>query len=380
MSKNRILILGSKEYPMGSNSEDPIPSGGMEVYINNLVNELKEYPLQIIIITRYFKGVEHFERSKNIEIYRINWIKGFYLRNPSFNFNMFLTSLTIKYDIAFCNGLIASFFGIILSKIRKKKVIMCPAGIAWVQPQYNYPLRSALKLLERFTYSHGDLIIFVSEDEKHEFIKKMTFLPKRSVIIPTGVHLKEFTLPKSETLLKQLNLHDKQVLTFIGRLIKIKGVEYFIEAISLLKRNDYAVVIVGNGPDFKDLVSLVKQKKLQDKIIFTGFRQDIPDILSITDIFVLPSLSEGLPIALLEAMAANCACIVTNIGLPITDMETGLVVEPANPEILADRINLLLNNPDLMKTLKMNARNYVAHNHSWEKAAEIYMKTISQYL
>jgi glycosyltransferase involved in cell wall biosynthesis len=379
MSEMRVLILGSKEYPMGSNSEDPLPSGGMEVYIENLVTELKKKPLQIIIISRIFRGTNSFEHMDNIKIFRVNWINNFFLRTPSFNFNAFLKALHIDYDIIFCNGLIASFFGIIVSTIRKKPLILCPAGIASVQPQYNSFLQSLLKMLERFTYSRGDLIIFLSDEEKQEFFRKMNFLPETSIIIPTGISGEKFSLPKSESLLKAFNIRNKRVLTFVGRLIKTKGIEYLIDAISLLKNDNYVVLIVGDGPDYGSLNNLVKRKKLQEKVIFTGFRRDIPEILSITDIFVLPSLSEGLPIALLEAMAGGCACVVTDIGLPIKDRETGLVVPPANPEILADRIDGLLTNPEYLNTLKVNARDYVILNHSWKNAADDYMEIFFQY-
>lgn len=374
----RILILGSKEYPMGTNTDDPFPSGGVEVYTENLVNELLNFDVEISIITRIFAGTSEYERVQNLHIYRVPWIKGLLLRNPTFNFFSFIKAISLDYDIILCNGPISSFFGVLLSKLKKCPIIMCPSGIAWVQPQYNVILKKLLQQLEIFTYSHGDCIIFLSEQDQFQFEKKLGFLPRHSAVISTGVNISDFNNPVSVSRIDEFGLRGSRVITFVGRLIEVKGVNYLIDAINLVKSNDYKLLIVGSGAEYEHLVKQTESLGLQNKVIFTGFRADIPEILSITDIFVLPSLSEGLPLALLEAMASGCACVIADIGLPVENLVTGLVVPPKNPPEIASAIDALLEDPILMRDIGINARMYVEKKHSWRNVGEEYMRLIQR--
>ena len=111
-------------------------------------------------------------------------------------------------------------------------------------------------------------------------------------------------------------------------------------------------------------------KKLQ----FFGFRTDIPEILAATDIYVLPSLSEGLSISLLEAKAAGNACIVTDIGLPVENKKTALVVQQKNPDELAMAINMLMVDPVLRRNLGANAKRDASTNHDWKDITKEYLK------
>jgi glycosyltransferase involved in cell wall biosynthesis len=98
---------------------------------------------------------------------------------------------------------------------------------------------------------------------------------------------------------------------------------------------------------------------LKDRFVFLGFRADVPEILADLDVFVLSSVSEGLSIATIEAMAAGKPVVVTRSGGPrevVEDGRTGLLVPPADPKALASRICELLRNPDLATTLSRNAR------------------------
>ncbi|OYT33995.1 MAG: hypothetical protein B6U87_02690, partial [Candidatus Aenigmarchaeota archaeon ex4484_52] len=186
---------------------------------------------------------------------------------------------------------------------------------------------------------------------------------------------------KNETkkIKEKYKLINKIVLCFVGRLAEVKGVNYLINAIDLLDqniKNKIKLLIVGDGPDRKKLEELTKQKKLNNIIIFCGqkSRKETLGILQTSNIFVLPSISEGLPIALLEAMASNCACIVTNIGLPIEDKKDGLVVAPKNSSQLKKKIEILVKDKHLREQLGKNALNKAKEKYSWGKAKEKYTK------
>jgi glycosyltransferase involved in cell wall biosynthesis len=94
------------------------------------------------------------------------------------------------------------------------------------------------------------------------------------------------------------------------------------------------------------------------------------EILSISDIFVLPSLGEGLPLVLLEAMISECACIVTDIGVPIKDEITGLLVPPKDPISLGKAIQRLIHDETLRAFLAKNAKKEAKAKYSWKKASK----------
>jgi glycosyltransferase involved in cell wall biosynthesis len=136
-------------------------------------------------------------------------------------------------------------------------------------------------------------------------------------------------------------------------------------------------MIVGDGPQKEYITNLVKNLGLEKNFIFTGFRHDIPNVLSAMDIFVIPSISEGLPTSLLEAMASGKACVVTDIGLPVRDKETGLIVPPKNPEKLAQALKILIQNPKLREQLGHRAQKFARENYTLEKVAKRHMEVFN---
>ncbi len=373
----KVLILGSKEYPLGT-TDDPIKSGGFEIYTHNLVKHLEEKVGKITIITRKFSSTRAYEKQENIEVYRVPWIRGFYLRNPSFNISAFFKALTLDFDIILSQGPVSSLLGGFLAIIKKRKLVARPAGISYVQPQYGGIAKGLIFLLEKISYRKVDAAVFLSEDEKQQFKKKMGYLPKRYVIIPTGVEVTEVSKKDVKKIEEELGIGGTITVTFIGRLIGVKGIEIFIQALKDLKE-DHKALIVGDGPEREKLQNMVKEHGLEDKVIFTGWRSDIPAILAASDVFVLPSYSEGLSIALLEAMAAGRACVVTDIGLPVNNGETALVIPPGDPENLARAIETLITDEKLREKLGRNAREEVKRVYSWEKAADGYVRVFNQF-
>ncbi|MCR4345206.1 MAG: glycosyltransferase, partial [Candidatus Scalindua sp.] len=143
-----------------------------------------------------------------------------------------------------------------------------------------------------------------------------------------------------------------------------KGFEYFIEAIpDVLKRFKKArFLVVGEGALRDELKAKSKSLKLEDKIIFTGFRSDIKSVLASIDIFVMPSLLEGLPMVLLESMAMAKPIVATDIdGVKevLNNGETGLLVPPKDPKALSVAIVDLLNHRDKAYQIGLAARRVV---------------------
>lgn len=373
----RALIIGSKEYPLGTNKgEDPVSSGGMEYYVGQFVNEItKNKDIKIKIITRKFEDSKKFERSNHLEIYRVPWIKGVWFRGPSFNFFSFIKTLFLKFDIILANGPMSTFFGNILAKIKRKPIIAIPHGLAYSQPQYGI-FKGLLKYLEKKIYSKSDYVIAFSDQDKN---KLKEFSHENNLrIIPSAIDPRLFHNVKKNKILKEFKISNKtKIISFIGRLNKVKAVDSLLKAVSKIKDESFKVLIVGNGPEEENLKQLSTDLDLSDKVIFTDYRKDIPEILAATDIFVLTSLSEGMPIVLLEAMASNCACVVTDIGLPVKHNKTALIVPVKDPNTLAKKISLLIKNDKLRNKLKKNALDY-SKEFTWKKCIKKYVDLLKK--
>lgn len=362
-----ILILGSKEYPLGSNKgDDPITSGGMETIIHNLAPELARQS-NVMIVTRKFSGAKWHERGL-VEVYRVPWIKGKYTRTPSFTFFASILSFFLllrgKVDIIYAHGVIASFPAFFLSRLFKKPIICRPHGSG--ASQWFFPINQMMHFARRFVFSRCDMLIFNSKGEKANMSKSLGIEFNRYKIIMTSVPIEKIP---DQKLKRELGLLDEIIISYIGRLHQVKGIRYLIDALSRVK-GDFKALVVGEGPQRNELEKQVEERGLEDKVMFLGFRKDIQRVLGSTDIFVLPSLSEGVPRSLLEAMAAGRACIVTNIGLPVEDMKTAVVVPPKDVGALTEAIELLAQNAELREDLGRNARRFIEENCNIKKDVE----------
>lgn len=167
-----------------------------------------------------------------------------------------------------------------------------------------------------------------------------------------------------------------------------KGHREFFTALAALP-DGYPVeaLIIGGGRREAEMRRLAAELGLAGRVHFLGQRDDVPDLLSALDLFVLPSHSEGVSLALLEAMAAGLPVIATAVGgLPevVTDGDNGLLVPPEDPEALATALERLLEDPALAQRLGANARRHVEENFSLERLGreinEIYTELIKRKL
>jgi len=373
----RLLVFGSKEYPLGT-SDDSIKSGGIEKDAQELARHIAPHLDGVVIVTRRFRKTRPYERDGNIEVFRVPWIRGFYFRALSFNLFALLRALLIRdYDAVLSYALFPTMFGWIVSRLRRKKHIAIPTGITHTQPQYIWPVRVALLLLEKVVYRLPDVTVFLSEQNMEQFGKELGFLPKRYYVIPHAVEHKKASKEETMSFRRRSGLGKESVIAFIGRLIAVKGVDVLIDAVAGMKGN-FRLVVVGDGPERERLAGEAKRRGLENRIVFTGWLDDVSPVLESADVFVLPSHSEGLPLSLLEAMAAGKACIVTDIGLPVENGRDALVVPPGDAESLRSALGLLLKNKGLRERLGRNARERIKRDFSWSKTIEGYLALLRE--
>lgn len=202
---------------------------------------------------------------------------------------------------------------------------------------------------------------------------------KKLEYIPLGVDIDKFKPRNKEAIRKELNIIDQKIILFVGQLIERKGVNYLLSAVSKLDRSvikGCKFVIVGSGPEHENLKQLTKKLNLQDFILFTGLvpEEELLKWFSLADIFVLPSLSEGRPMVINQAMASECAIVASNVsGIPeqIQNGYNGFLVEVKNIEMLSEKIDYLLRNETEMIKMGKNGRKKIIEDHlSWEGYAK----------
>ncbi len=213
--------------------------------------------------------------------------------------------------------------------------------------------------LDRLLYRLGDAVVVPSEASKR-FLIEREHLPARAVsVVYNGVDTAQFARHESVAVLRRaLDLDPAAVLIgSVGRLSADKGgQDSLIQALAQVRQTQPQVglVFVGDGPLRPDLEALAAQLGLGSTVQFTGVRPDVARLLGALDLFVLPSLHEALPIAVLEAMAVGLPVVTTRVGgVPevVQDGRNGLLVPPGDSAALAAALLRLVSDPGYAATL-----------------------------
>jgi glycosyltransferase involved in cell wall biosynthesis len=200
----------------------------------------------------------------------------------------------------------------------------------------------------------SDRVIAVSEQTRRYYIEQAGFAADKTITLHNGIYLDPFTACTKEStraLRQELGIaQDAPVLITVAVLRPPKGIQYMLEALPAIVQAvpDVVYVVVGSGEHEAKLQELVQQKQIAENVLFTGARSDIPSLLAMSDIFVLPTLTEALPTVLAEAMAAQKPIIASQVGgVPemVEHERNGLLLEPAQPAQLVDACVRLLRNP-----------------------------------
>lgn len=286
--------------------------------------------------------------SSNIPVKYIALQNSFSTLNP-FKLNSFIKFLKrTSIDVLFLNQSLDLKFGGLAGHLAHVPQIIYRRGSA-------IPIKNTLYsryLLKNCTTG----IIANSEATKSTILEHTShYLDQKKIqTIYNGVKIKEIE-EKSQNginLYKEFGLpKHKLILINIGRLHEQKGHTFLIEAAKILRkeRDDFVILIVGDGPLLNSIQEQVTRYNLQDSFVFTGFRHEVYSLLSEADCLVHTARWEGFGYVIAEAMALSkpvVATDVSNMSEVIIDGETGLLAEPENPWDIAEKINLLLDYSD----------------------------------
>ncbi len=234
-----------------------------------------------------------------------------------------------------------------------------------------------LSRLEGETAKNATLIVTVSKYSSEKTVQFYDVDKTKIRIVPNGVDIQRFKPSDScEKIKRQIGIDGKLCVLFVGRLIPRKGLPFLIEAAKRIVKElkETIFVIVGNGPLKKYLLAYLEEKNLSDHFVFLGDVKEkvLPALYNCADVFALPSIQEGLGIALLEAQATAKPVVAFDVGgvhEAMVDKETGLLIKPDVCE-LADAILKLLSSWSLREKMGVKGREFVSNNFSWDICAQ----------
>ncbi len=300
-----------------------------------------------------------------------------------------------KIDIVHSQGGRADFYARMAARMLKPKVKVVNTTAITVESYDVGALRKGAYLFfDRFSESYVDRFMVVSEALRRILINTHKIPPDKVIKIYNGIELNEYQPDDSgefsRRIRKEYNIgKDVFLAGAVGRMVWQKGFEYLIECVSEIVRTypDAKILIVGDGPLREKFEALSEEFRVRDNVIFTGFRSDIKEILSAVDLLVIPSLKEGFPMIILEAMAMAKPIVATRIdGITeqITDKVNGILVPPKDPSALAKAIIKVINDKELARTIGLAARKKVEQEFSVEKMVseteKVYLSLLKENL
>ena len=371
----KILIFAGYFYPH---------LGGSERIIYELSKRLVKRGYEIDIITCNVENVLGYEELDGICIYRLpSWnILGatYPIPKPT------LTTLKIlwellrkKHDLinTQIRFMATSFLGLVFAEIKRIPLVHTEHSAK------HSVVSSKVVDLTSKTYDHiiGTLIVksawknIGNSNATCDFLRHLG--AKNPIVIHNGIDTTIFR-KKNSNLRGELNLENSIVITFVGRLIYAKGVHDLISVFADIERefSNLKLLIVGYGP-YKQELEKLAEKVCKEKILFLGQknREEIVEILSVTDIFVNPSYSEGLPTSVMEAAAIGIPVIATDVGGTrkiIENYKTGLIVPPGDTKLLKGKIFELIKDKNLRRDLGDNAYNVFKDKFDWDRIVKEY--------
>lgn len=368
-------------------SIDSIANQGVDV----TVISPKPFVLPVSVFPYYnFFKLPKIEHTKKYDLHYPRYVyavpKKYFYPITGFSYSHFVFEYAIK-NIKPQPDLIHAHFsypdGYGMMKLAKRwKVPLVISALGTIERKTAYEgSYTSKQIIEAMNFA--DKILSVSEDLKLH-ITNLGINEEKVHVVPNGVDTVKFKPAGKAHARDLLNLpQDKNIVLFVGALRKIKGVDYLIEAAKDFVNTNTDLFMVGRDDGLrKSLEKRAQELKIADHVRFTGpvDHEKIPLWISASDILVLPSLSEGRPNVVLEALACEVPVVATNVGgIPelMIDGETGYLVPSKNPIEISRKINKLLENKSQRENMgKLGRKSIIQRGLTWESHAK---KTVNIY-
>jgi len=355
---------------------DETKLGGTEHQVLGISRELVKRGHEVHLLRRWYEGPGE-EQLDGIHIINLN--------SPDLPDNLVEKVPTkIMYSILAANRVKALQADVLNMTGKSSSYGLCKLDIPKIHAALfnlggirskRFSLRSMVeKRFELRILKYADAVVVRNQDSK-DYLEKQGF---RAVIIPVGVGANKYSPQYS----------GGEYILYGGRLAPEKGVHLLIKAYSMLARKAQArfeLVICGSGPLESELRDLSSSCGIQDRVIFISWLSNPEFIKKLAEsaIFVMPSIYEGMPVALLEAMASGKPVIASAVPGPqdiITHGKDGYLFEKSNIVQLKEFLELLIENPALREEMGRKARETVEEKYTFEKIADMYLKLYEEII
>ena len=342
-----------------------------------------------------FSKLPRIEHTKRYDLHYPRYLyaipKKYFYPITGFSYSHFVSSYAIKNikpepDLIHAHFSYPDGYGV-MGLAKKWKIPLVISALGTIERKVAYEgTYTSKQIIEAMNFA--DKILSVSEDLKVHIIN-LGIDENKIHVVPNGVDTEIFKPAGKEHARTILNLpQEKKIVLFIGALRKIKGVDYLIEAAKNFVDTNTDLYMVGRDDGLKkSLEKRAEELKIADFIKFTGpvNHEDIPLLISASDILVLPSLSEGRPNVILEALSCEIPVVATDVGgIPelMLDGETGYLVHAKNPTQLSEKINKLLEDKSRREKMgKFGRKSIIQRGLTWEahakKTVDIYSELLS---
>jgi len=358
-------------------------TGGMERYVYNLSKNLIREGHAVEVFTSNVPEGRTHDVVDGIPVRRLKCI-GEPLRNPLVPSILFLLDELKKFDIIHVHNLYGSLALSIplLKRFCRIPLVLTHHGqLVYGEPMKDICVKIYEKSIGKVILKYVDNTIVLSESDA-QYISSSGFKGDNIEVLPNAINPADFAAyinVDTAEFIGKYHLEGRKRVLFVGEVTNRKGVTTLVKSISLLTKRvlkeNFVFVIVGSGENLSDARSLAKDLNVDSWVVFTG-RLSFLELMQAyrsADLFVLPSLSEGLPTSILEAMYFGLPVVATDIpGVRDHFGDYALLVPPRAEHALADAIHTLLDDEDLAKDFSRKGKALVASRYTWDRITRGY--------
>jgi glycosyltransferase involved in cell wall biosynthesis len=308
------------------------------------------------------EGLDRLE-EEGFDVYRIPVSRSYNIFSHTVSlFRLYRMMRGGDFDIVHTHTPVAGLLGRIAAKIAGVPWIVYTAHGFYFHEDMRGPVRGIMRSIERFGASLSSLIFVQSGEDLEEAVESRIAPPKKLVHIGNGIDPAlfghEVNREAATSVREELGIAGGPVIGFTGRIVREKGAVEFVKAAGIISSTLPEAIFIMIGASLEsdrdgcltEIEALRESEGLSERLIMTGYRKDVPVILSILDIFTMPSYREGMPRSLLEAMASSLPVAATDIRgcrEEVVDGETGLLVPPRDHYALGEAVLKILSDDEM---------------------------------